>query len=184
VAAQVVQCILDVAGGQRADPAQVLGQDQLRLQVGQRAGVQGVQVRADCGLRTDVAVDLAGGSSRECPARRPRRSCPGGLAGAHRTRTSRRPGPPRDRARTRSRLRKEARRPGAPDQDRHSLVRHPAAGSGSVPGSCLSGAGRLGVAIRAVRKSSSNSTVPVTPTGGRHYALEEVRQFLDVLQFP
>jgi len=50
-ASQVVQCLRHVPGRQRADPAQVLGQDQVGLQVREGAGVQGVQVCAGGPLR-------------------------------------------------------------------------------------------------------------------------------------
>ena len=77
-AAQVAQRVLDLAGRQRAHPAQVLGQDQVGIQLRQRLRVQGVQVRARRQLRADVARRSRRGSSRWCPARPRRPSCPSG----------------------------------------------------------------------------------------------------------
>ena len=59
LAAEVAEGVLDVTGGERADSAQVLGQDQFWLEPGQGVGVQRVQVGAGGQLGADVAVDLA-----------------------------------------------------------------------------------------------------------------------------
>jgi hypothetical protein len=56
-AAQMVQRLLHVAGGERAHATQVLSEDQLRGQRGQRAGVQRVEILALGELITDVGVD-------------------------------------------------------------------------------------------------------------------------------
>jgi hypothetical protein len=45
-AAEIVERVLDVTGGQRADPAEILGQDQVGGQRGERVGVQRVEVLA------------------------------------------------------------------------------------------------------------------------------------------
>ncbi|MCI4066977.1 hypothetical protein MRQ36_32205 [Micromonospora sp. R77] len=52
--------VVDPVGGERADPAQVLGQDEVRVEARERAGVQRVKVRAGGELPLDVRVDLAG----------------------------------------------------------------------------------------------------------------------------
>jgi hypothetical protein len=62
---EVVERLLDVVRGQRADSAEVLGQDQLGIQPGERLRVQGVEVGPGGHLRADVSVDL--------PRRHPRR---------------------------------------------------------------------------------------------------------------
>jgi len=69
-AAEKVERVLDVASGQSADPAEVLRQDQVGGQRGQRVGVQRVQVLARGEPRADVGVDGARGH-------------PGGVAPAH-----------------------------------------------------------------------------------------------------
>jgi hypothetical protein len=63
-AAEVVQCLRHVPGWQRAHPAQVLGEDQVRAQPGQRVRVQRVQVPAAGELVTDVGVDVGRGHPR------------------------------------------------------------------------------------------------------------------------
>lgn len=60
-APEVVQCLRHVPRRQRAHPAQVLGEDQVRAQPGQRAGVQRVQVLAAGELVTNVGVDFGRG---------------------------------------------------------------------------------------------------------------------------
>jgi MoxR-like ATPase len=67
-AAEVVQCLRHVPGRQRAHPAQVLGEDQVRAQPRQRVRVQRVQVPAAGELVTDVGVDVGRGHPRGIPA--------------------------------------------------------------------------------------------------------------------
>jgi len=57
-AAEVIQGVLDVAAGNRADTAQVLGQDQVRIHCGQRAFVQGIKILARGHPAANVGVDL------------------------------------------------------------------------------------------------------------------------------
>lgn len=68
LAAEVAKCLADMPGRQGAYPAQILRQDQVRRQPGERPRVQGVQVLAGRELRTDVLVDLARRHSRRIPA--------------------------------------------------------------------------------------------------------------------
>jgi hypothetical protein len=67
-APQVVQCLRHVPGRQRADPAQVLRQDQVGPQPGECVRVQRVQVLAARELVADVAVDLRRGHPRRVAA--------------------------------------------------------------------------------------------------------------------
>ena len=75
--------------GQGADPAQVLGQDQVRVEPGQRVRVQRVQV-APAASRRRRRRRSRPGSCRGCPVPRPRPSCPRAPSAARHTRTSRR----------------------------------------------------------------------------------------------
>ena len=68
VTAQVVQGVCNLARRQRADPAQILGEDQLWVQGRERAGVQGVEIVASGRLRADIGVDLARGHTAGIPA--------------------------------------------------------------------------------------------------------------------
>jgi hypothetical protein len=68
VTPQIVQRVADVPGRQRADPAQVLSQDQVGIQPGQRPRVQGVQVTARGQLRAHVPVDVPRGHPAGVPA--------------------------------------------------------------------------------------------------------------------
>jgi hypothetical protein len=67
-AAEIVQCVGDLAGRQGAHPAQVLGQDQFRGERGEGVRVQGVQVGAGRHLGLDVAVDVRRGHAPGVPA--------------------------------------------------------------------------------------------------------------------
>ena len=102
-AAEVGQRLVDHVGGQRADPAQVLGEHEVGVEAAQGALVQRVEVLARRGPGTHRGVDLGRASCRRCrcPRRRPRPGCarrPG-----RRTRRSRRPAGRRRRGRGRSR---------------------------------------------------------------------------------
>lgn len=80
-AAQVVQRLAHMPGRQRADSAQVLGEDQLRVEGGQGVGVQCVQVQVPARgqFGADVGVDLARAHPRGvAPADNHRGVPPGG----------------------------------------------------------------------------------------------------------
>ncbi len=57
-----------MARGQRTNPAEVLGEDQLGVQVGQRVRVQGIQFAAGRELRPYVLVDVARTHAAGVPA--------------------------------------------------------------------------------------------------------------------
>ena len=67
-APEVVQRLRHVPRGQRAHPAQVLRQDEVRAQPRERVGVQRVQVLAAGELVTDVPVDVRRGHAGRVPA--------------------------------------------------------------------------------------------------------------------
>jgi hypothetical protein len=67
-APQVVQRLRHVPRGQRAHPAQVLRQDEVRAQPGERVGVQRVQVLAAGKLVPDVPVDVCRSHAGRIPA--------------------------------------------------------------------------------------------------------------------